>query len=216
MAIVNTKQITKSNNSTKLVEFNDRLQFNDFSQELGVQKSTVHGKFSRVQIVIVDWTKGKGDKAVVVQHNLTPDVMKGVCEMVLSGNTAEFEKQDRYTKSTGFNESKINFYQKDEEGFSPVTNFNIKYQGNMNSPWTISIETGKGKAQKSENGGISIAKGTYIKENVSTVYLSKGEMLIRMLEVRDYIKDFETAHFYKMLEQRLEWEKIQQEKNQKK
>lgn len=213
MAVINVKQITKSNNKTKLIEFNDNLQVNDFSDEFGLKKSTVHGKFSKIQVVIVDWTKGKGENAVVVQHNLNPDVMKAICEMVLSGDTSEFEKQDRYTKAIGFSESKINFYQKDENGYSPVTMFNIRYQKNMNSPWTITIETGKGIAQTNENGGISIKKGTYKKEKSATVYLSRGEMIARMTEVRDYIRNFEMVHFAEMLKNREKWEKKNQQKN---
>ena len=45
MAIENIKQITKSNSLTKLIEFNDNLQVNDFTDEKGFKKSTVHGKY---------------------------------------------------------------------------------------------------------------------------------------------------------------------------
>lgn len=206
MAIINTKQISKSNNKTKLIEFNDKLQLNDFTDECGVKKTTVHSKFSRIQIVIVDWTKGKGDKAVVVQHNIEPSIMKGICNLVLIGDTAEFEKQDKYTKSIGFTENKINIYQKDNEGYCPVTNFNIKFQPLMNNPWTITIENGKGKTQKNENDGISIAKGTYIRESEAVIYLSKFEMHIKMLDVLDTIKNFENVYYLNMIENRNKWD----------
>jgi len=206
MAIINTKQISKSNNKTKLIEFNDKLQFNDFTDECGVKRTTVHGKFSRINVVIVDWTKGKGDMAVVVQHNIEPAIMKGICNLVLIGDTTEFEKQDKYTKSIGFTENKINIYQRDSEGYCPVTYFNIKFQPQMSNPWTITIETGKGKTQKNENDGIFIAKGTYIRESEAVIYLSKLEMHIKMLDVLDTIRNFETTNYPLMIKKRDDWE----------
>lgn len=148
----------------------------------------------------------KGDKAVVVQHNIEPSVIKGICNLVLIGDTTEFEKQDKYTKSIGLTENKINIYQKDSDGYCPVTNFNIKFQPQMNNPWTITIETGKGKTQKNENDGISIAKGTYIRESEAVIYLSKVEMHIKILEVLDTIRNFETNNYPLMIKKRDEYE----------
>jgi len=107
MAIVNTRQITKSNNKTKLIEFNDMMQGNDFSEISGVMKSSVHSKFSRIRVTIVDWTNGKGESAVVVNHNITPITMKTIAELVLSGNTEVFEQTDKYSKRPAFLNKKL-------------------------------------------------------------------------------------------------------------
>lgn len=142
MTIENTKQITKSNAKTKLIEFNDKLQVNDFSDDNGIKKSTVHGKFSRINITCVDWSKGKGSSAVVATHNLTPDVMKMIAEMVIMNMITDFTKIDKYTKRIGFFEQKIDHYKKDEDDKSKVSMINIKYQEQMDNPWTITIENG--------------------------------------------------------------------------
>lgn len=76
----------------------------------------------------------------------------------------------------------------------------------MNNPWTITIESGKGKTQKNENDGISIAKGTFIRESEAVIYLSKFEMHIKMLDVLDTIRNFETNNYPLMIKKRDEWE----------
>ena len=207
MSVLNTRQITKSNNKSKLIEFNDMLQRNDFSEISGVKKSSIHSKFSRIRVTIVDWTNGKGENAVVVNHNVTPITMKTIAELVLSGNTEMFEQTDKYSKKTGFFEQKIDHRNKDNEGYSPVSRLNIRYQPNMASPWTITIENGKGIAVENEIGGISIKAGSYQELRSATVYLSKAEMIARMIEVRDYILAFEQSNIQEMLMHRTEFEK---------
>jgi len=217
MAILNTRQICKSNNRTKLIEFNDKMQYNDYSEVAGLKRSTVHSKFSRIVATIVDWSNGKGDKAVVVNHNVTPLNMKTIAELVLSGNTQEFEIIDKYSKKTGYYEQKIDHRTVNDEGYSPVTRFNIRYQANMASPWTITIENGIGIAVISNIGGVSIKSGSYKELRAATVYLSKTEMITKMIEIRDYITAFEQIHMKEMLEHRNEFEKEQakQYKNNK-
>ena len=207
MAVLNTRQITKSNNRTKLIEFNDKMQFNDFSEVAGVTKSSVHSRFSRITATIVDWTKGKGDKAVVVNHNINPINIKTMAEMVIAGNVAEFERMDKYSKKTGYFEQKIDHRTKNTEGLSPVTSFNVRYQGQMGSPWTLTIANGVGVAVTSEIGGISIKAGSYHELSSATVYLSRTEMLSKMIELRDYIRDFESAYFKEMIYKRTAFEK---------
>lgn len=211
MSVLNTRQITKSNNKSKLIEFNDMLQRNDFSEISGVKKSTVHSKFSRIRVTIVDWTNGKGENAVVVNHNLTPINIKTIAELVLSGNTEIFEQIDKYSKKTGYYEQKIDHRTVDDKGLSPVSRFNIRYQANMASPWTITIENGMGVVAVSDIGGINIKSGSYKELRSATVYLSKTEMIAKMIEIRDYILAFENAGIKDMLECRNAFEKKQAE-----
>lgn len=215
MAVVNTRQITKSNSKTKLIEFNDWLQVNDFSQESGVMKSTIHNKFSRIRITIVDWTNGKGENAVVVNHNITPVMMKTIAQLILSGDIEMFQQTDKYSKRTGFFEQKIDHRNKDGQGYSPVSRLNIRYQPNMNSPWTITIENGKGIAVISDIGGVSIKSGSYQELRSATIYLSKAEMIAKMIEIRDYIVAFEQSHIQEMLAARAQFEKKQAEQVKK-
>jgi len=66
MSVINARRIVKANNKTTILEFTDRMGFNDFSENAGVISSTVHSRYSRIAATIVDYTNGKGDKAVVV------------------------------------------------------------------------------------------------------------------------------------------------------
>ena len=215
MAVKNTRQIAKSNNRTKLIEFNDMLQGNDFSEVAGVMKSSIHSKFSRIRVTIVDWTNGKGENAIVVNHNITPVMMKTIAQLILSGDIEMFQQTDKYSKRTGFFEQKIDHRNKDGQGYSPVSRLNIRYQPNMNSPWTITIENGKGIAVISDIGGVSIKSGSYQELRSATVYLSKAEMIARMIEVRDYILAFEQSHIKEMLKHRENYEKKQAEQRHK-
>ena len=209
------RQITKSNNRTKVIEWGDNLQANDFSEKTGVNKSSIHSKFSRIKIVIVDWTSGKKEKAVVVSHNMLPSNMKTIAELVIKNNFAVFEQPDKNKKQKGYLEHNINFYRKDEDGYSPVNIFNLQYQAAMNSPWTITITNGLAIASFNKLGGVSIKQGTYRKINTATVYLSHFEMLSKMIEVRDYIRTFETINMSRMLKCREEKENEEREKMEK-
>lgn len=207
---MNTRQIIKVNNKTKLIEFNDNMQPNDFSKEAGVGISTVHSKYSRITATIVDWTAGKKEKAVVVSHNIYPSIMKAIAHAILSNQIEEFTKMNQRTKKSGFFEQKINHRIKTEEGGiegNPVTSINIRYQEKMNSPWTITIENGIGIAETTETGGIAIKKGTYKSLRSATVYLSKMQMIQVMAELKNYIENFETIHMEKMLQYREKYEK---------
>ena len=210
MSVSTLRQIAKTNTSNKLVEFNDKLQPNIFG-EAGVEKSSPHGKYSRVEVTIVDFSNGKKEKAIVGTYNLSPDFAKLIAHLVITGNTSEFEKPDKNLGVTGVAEQKINHYKVDDLGYSPVSKFVTRIQPQMNSPWTITIENGKGKAEKSTIGGISIAKGTYVKENSCTIYISTREMLKLMITLNDYINNFEFWMFKPMIEKRTEIEKNQRE-----
>lgn len=201
MAVSTMRQIAKTNTSNKLVEFNDKLQPNDFSVN-GVEKSSPHGKYSRIEVTIVDFSKGKKEHATIGTYNLSPEQAKMIAHLVITGDIAEFEKPDTKLNSTGIVEQKINHYKVDEQGFSPVSKFGIRYQPQMNSPWTITIETGKGKAEKTTIGGTNIAKGSYQKESDCTIYISKREMYKMMIALKDYVENYERWSFKLMLETR--------------
>ncbi len=177
MAIENIKQITKSNLPTKLIESNGNLQVNDFTGEKGFKKSTVHGKYSRINNTCGDWTKGKGSSAVVTTHNLTPDIMKMIAEMMLMNIITDFTKSDKYTNKIGFFEQKIDHYKKDENSKNKVSMINIRYQEQMNNPWTITFDNGIGEIVTSSIGGVSIKSGSYKSIASVTMYLSKSEMI---------------------------------------
>lgn len=194
MAIENLKQITKSANKTKIIEFNDNMHFNNFQGPFGINKSTVHSKISKINITIVDFTNGNKDKTIVLKHNVDPSVMKAISLQILSN------RKDLFVN--GIKEQKINFHKKDEEGYSSVSGLLIKYQEKMQNPWTVEIVNGKGIAVKNQTGGSIIKKGSYIETSKSAVYMSEMEFIIKMNEVRDYIEHFEIINMSKMIQVR--------------
>ncbi|MFW6024862.1 MAG: hypothetical protein ACOCRX_00825 [Candidatus Woesearchaeota archaeon] len=202
----NYKQIWKTNNKTKLIEFNDELQFNDFKSNGYNIKSTVHNKFSRIRVTIVDWTNGKKEKTNVINYLLLPSKMKLISDRILTKDIDFFSKVDNYTKKAGYYEQKINPHQKDANGNSPVSCINIYYQEKMRSPWTINIEEGVGKVGKNNNtGGIIVQPQTYNRIANSTLYITDSEILDGMIQIKDYINTFETVSMNKMLKARAEY-----------
>ena len=84
---------------------------------------------------------------------------------------------------------------------------NIRYQEQMNNPWTITVENGIWEVVTSNIGGVSIKSGSYKSIASVTMYLPKSEMIKKMIEVRDNIRDFETTHRKDMENSRLEYKK---------
>lgn len=212
--IENLRQITRANGKNKLVEFNDNMQFNDFSDKGGVKKSRVHSKFSKIEVVMVDWSLGKKNKAVVISHNFNPSTIKAIANAIISGN------MDLFTgKGRGFIQQKIDLYKPDanNNNLCPVSKISIRYEQQMNNPWTITLESGVGFADKSPTGGVQIRKGSYQKRNESKLALSIIDMIEKMTDVRDYINQFESYYMAPMLKtrNRLERKRIEEYKKNK-
>lgn len=73
----NMYQITKFQNSKKLLEFNDKMS--PANTEWG---SNIHSNFSKIGIVIVDTSNGGGEKALVADCNVDPIKIKRLYEKV--------------------------------------------------------------------------------------------------------------------------------------
>ena len=125
-------------------------------------------------------------------------MLKAISHAVLTNQLEDFKRRTNTAKN-GYFEQKINVYNKNDEGYSPVSSINIRFQEQMNAPWTITIENGLGIAEISDIG-VSIKRGTYKPLNSATVYLTRLQMIQLMTELKDYIHNFENIHMERMLE----------------
>lgn len=197
MSIVNPRQIAKYQTGKNLIEFNDRLAIAD-----GKQASQIHSAFSKIYVVALDYSQGKGDKAIVADLNLDPDTAKYLAEEVLRGVQVDFSEQ------------KILVHKKhpEDDRLCKVTIFSIKYNEKMRYPWNVVVENGWGIPETQENGGTALAKGSYKKEKAVKLFISDNEFKKIMVKVRDYIRTFEVVNFANLIRMREEFEEKEKQK----
>lgn len=200
----NKKQIAVQQNSDTLVEFNDHL---DPAAPSEISRANVHSGFSKIQVFAKNYKEGTGDKAVDAYLNLDPAKAKYLAREILAHKKGEEFKP--------FYEQKVNSYKKDEDGLSPVTILNIKYDTNpeKNLPWSISVERGVGLSERSKTGGNQCKAGTFKKDGSVFKLLSDDGMKVMMGEMFDVIRDFETTLRAKCIEADLV--ELEKERNEK-
>jgi hypothetical protein len=205
--VINSKQIIKIGRQKKILESNDKLQVNDFFEETGYSRSTLHGRFSRVQLVIVDTKDGTGSKAKVGKYNFTIDMFKSIFGVISIDPIKYKELALAYNQSltpsknndflSGF---KIDHYKKDANGYSPTTNIKLTYEEAMrnDSKWKIAIDIGIGIAEKKENL-VTVKAGTYKKIETATINITGPELKKLLMDTKDYVDAWEIISFPKML-----------------
>jgi len=198
------------------MEVRDKLQVNDFYNESGIIETTVHGKYSRIEINIVDTRKGGKEKAQIGEFNLTPKEIKTLLSLInLDGNTYK-KNVTQYNKENGepadyFSILKLHHFKKDNNGKSPVFNLKVSFESAMkqSSKWKFTIETGKGIATCSEqrNGGrlYYVKEGTYTKDTVVSFFLNSLELLELKNRVLAHLEMWENYNYGKMLSYREEF-----------
>ena len=170
-----SNQIAVYKNSKTLLEFQDKLKVAPITSYAHIHASGETGADGRrmhslIGILMKDYSKGTGDKAITVCANISPNEAK----FILSRLTAGFSE---YT----FQQDKI-FGDKDEDGYARVSKVRIIRATKDNKgtvrklPWYVEVENGKGIPQKNANGG------TYMKPNsfVSTgkVYANLSDLYL--------------------------------------
>lgn len=197
--VKNARQIAKYQTGKNLLEFNDKLSPAD--PEFASQ---IHSKYSKIHIVALDYSQGTGDKTIIAEVNIDPDTMKFIAEEVLRGVQLDYSEQ------------KILVHKKhpEDESKSRVTIFSVKYNGQMKYPWCVAVENGWGVPETQENGGTALSKGSYQKEKTVRVFISDIEFKKLMIQVRDYIRNFEIINYSALMKKRAEIE-AQQKKEKK-
>lgn len=175
------KQITKYMTTKKLLEFNDKLRLPPLEYYAhvhanGDKNSSGKNVTSLIGITMLDYSNGKGDKTVSVEANITPDDLMFVLDNIRRGAQTYENSQDKI------------FGEPDKDGKCQVTKLSIKRSPNMNYPWCIEIENGKGvKEKNAQTGGSYIKSGTYTKEASVKLNLTDYDLYKQLWRVEQYI-----------------------------
>ena len=187
-----SNQIAVYKNSKTLLEFQDKLKvapINSYAHihaggETGADGRRTH---SLIGILMKDYSKGTGDKAVTVCANISPKEAK----FILSRLTAGFSE---YT----FQPDKI-FGDKDEQGYAKVSKVRI-IRATKDSkgaarklPWYVEVENGKGVPQKNANGGTYMKPNSFVSTGKVYANLSDLDLFDLLSSVSSYIDCWEHA-----------------------
>ncbi len=187
-----SNQIAVYKNSKTLLEFQDKLKvapINSYAHihaggETGADGRRTH---SLIGILMKDYSKGTGDKAVTVCANISPKEAK----FILSRLTAGFQE---YT----FQQDKI-FGDKDEQGYAKVSKVRIiratkDGKGAVRKiPWYVEVENGKGIPQKNANGGTYMKANSFVSTGKVYANLSDLDLFDLLSSVSSYIDCWEHA-----------------------
>ncbi len=187
-----SNQIAVYKNSKTLLEFQDKLKvapINSYAHihaggETGADGRRTH---SLIGILMKDYSKGTGDRAVTVCANISPKEAK----FILSRLTAGFSE---YT----FQQDKI-FGDKDEQGYAKVSKVRI-IRATKDSkgaarklPWYVEVENGKGVPQKNANGGTYMKPNSFVSTGKVYANLSDLDLFDLLSSVSSYIDCWEHA-----------------------
>lgn len=98
MAVKNPRQIVKYQTQDKVLELNDKLAMASVESA-----ANLHARHSKIQVVIVDTSKGKGQNAVVTTANVDPIKIKRLYETIMKIE----HDADRPTTIMNSNENRI-------------------------------------------------------------------------------------------------------------
>lgn len=187
-----SNQIAVYKNSRTLVEFQDKLRAASIwnyahihaDGEQGEEGRKVH---SLIGILMKDYSRGTGEKAVTVSANVSPEELK----FILSRLTAGFQE-------FVFQQEKI-FGEKDTKGYARVSKVRFIRAARDSKgterklPWYIEVENGCGIPQRNANGGTYMKANSFISRGKVYASMSDIEMFRLLSRVSSYIDCWEHA-----------------------
>lgn len=187
-----SNQIAVYKNSKTLLEFQDKLKVAPVTSYAHIHASGEKGADGRrihslIGILMKDYSKGTGDKAVTVCANISPKEAK----FILSRLTAGFQE---YT----FQQDKI-FGDKDEKGYAKVSKVRIiratkDSKGAVRKlPWYVEVENGRGIPQQNANGGTYMKPYSFVSTGKVYANLSDLDLFNLLSSVSSYIDCWEHA-----------------------
>ena len=187
-----SNQIAVYKNSRTLLEFQDKLKVAPITSYAHIHAGGETGSDGRrthslIGILMKDYSKGTGDKAVTVCANISPKEAK----FILSRLTAGFQE---YT----FQQDKI-FGDTDDTGYAKVSKVRIiratkDSKGAVRKlPWYIEVENGKGIPQKNGNGGTYMKPNSFVSTGKVYANLSDLDLFDLLSSVSSYIDCWEHA-----------------------
>jgi len=152
--------------------------------------------YSTIGILASDFSKGKGEKNVKADANISPPEARYIFEWVKKGlGTLD---------GVVFSSEKI-FGNADGNGYAPVRKLTIGRSINDNSgkprnaPWYVIVENGVGEKAHNSNGGTYCKSGSYKRENQVFVYLTDQDFYCQMSAVVEFIGIWEIAYGAKLI-----------------
>ncbi len=187
-----SNQIAVYKNSRTLLEFQDKLKVAPVTSYAHIHANGETGADGRrthslIGVLMKDYSKGTGDKAVTVCANISPKEAK----FILSRLTAGFSE---YT----FQQDKI-FGDKDEQGYAKVSKVRIIRAtkdgrgAERKLPWYVEVENGKGIPQKNANGGTYMKANSFVSTGKVYANLSDLDLFGLLSSVSSYIDCWEHA-----------------------
>lgn len=188
-----SRQITVYKNSKTLIEMLDKLNVAAISSYAHLHADGEEGpderrRYSLIGILMKDYSKGTGDKAVTVSANISPEEAK----FILTRLSAGFQE---YT----FHQDKI-FGEKDEKGYAFVSKIRIiratkDNKGNVrNLPWYVEVENGKGIPKQNAAGGTYMQANSFVSTGKVFANLSDLDLFKLLSRVSSYIDAWEKAY----------------------
>lgn len=187
-----SNQIAVYKNSKTLVEFRDKLKVASLESYAhihadGETQEDGWKAHSLIGILMMDYSKGTGDKAVTVQANISPEEAKFILTRLSVGMTAYEFKQEKI------------FGAPDPSGFSQVTKLRIlraekDSKGTIRKiPWYVEIENGKGIPQKNAAGGTYMKANSFVSTAKVFANLTDLDLFKLLSRTASYIDAWEKA-----------------------
>ena len=168
-----SNQIAVYKNSKVLLEFQDKLQVASLPNyghihADGEPDAEGRKRRSLIGILMKDYSRGTGDKAVTVTANISPDDARYLLSR-LAACIPEF----------AFQQDKI--FGQDKNG-TP-----------RKIPWYVEVENGKGIPQTNANGGTYMKSGSFISSGRVNANLTDQDLFRLLSRVSSYISRWEAA-----------------------
>ena len=187
-----SRQITVYKNDRALLEFTDKLKPASLQSYAhihadGEQDVSGYRRTSLIGILLKDYSKGTGDKAITVTANVSPEEIR----FILTRITCGFSEYS-------FSADKI-FGAPDAQGRSLVTKLQIwrhpldQKGAPTKKPWHISLENGSAVPKQNQNGGTYMAANSYQRKSSVFISLSDEDLFKQLSRVATYIDAWEKA-----------------------
>lgn len=185
-------QISKIQTNNKLIALYEKLKLAATTRYAQLHAKGEYQENNRkitslIGIVLQDYTAGTGQNNVLVSYNLAPEQVQFLLTRVSAG-FMDYE----------WSSEKI-FGNPDQNGLSIVQKFTISrhnYDKNgqlLRSPWSITVENGKGIKVQNGNGGSYMQGGSYIKEKSVFIRLSDMDIYTLFKRADSYITCWENS-----------------------
>ena len=189
-----SRQIAVYKTDKKLLELNDKLKpasklFPAHIHAMGEEAE--EGARSLIQLIMLDYSKGTGDRTVSVSAHINPEEVKFIYSKNFCG-----------ALYVDFSQEKI-FGVPDADGLSIVTKLSIKRfdtdtKGEKRRyPWIAEIENGRGIAVRNSNGGTYCQKNSYICDAQVSVNVNDLDMFRLFAKTEAWIRAFEQEYAFR-------------------